>query len=617
MSSITYQPHVDGLRALAVLSVFIFHLEAQYLPGGFLGVDIFFVISGYLITSIIYKQKSAGTFSFKQFYKRRAKRILPPLFFVLFLVLSAGYVLLLPYDFYKLGISAISVVTFVANMQYSLRTGDYFSGDSSEWPLLNTWSLSVEEQYYFIFPALLFALLVYAPKRVNLILTIILLVSFSLAEFMSRTKGFQSYSYYLIVSRMGELLVGSLLALLQAHKTITLNRSSLVSAAAVAGVFVMFFLVDETTVFPGFSAFLLCILTALIINSKNRFTEIVFETRPVIFIGLISYSLYLFHWPVLAFFRYIESNNTGGTTLPYGDQVLATVLIIVLSLVSYFYVETPLRKRHTGTAKTFSYYFVAPTVVVLLVTASIIRFDGLPARLDTPTVFAKYQFNHIDSAKCPGHIQLGCTGGDPQSEKLALFYGNSHGEHYFEYISTLSAHYDYRVQLFAKGGCSLVKSNYACDKVRSAFEQALNDSKPDVVILAFRWDTGIKKAGVLDELETLIHLEQTSSQRVVVLAQPPLLDSNPAKIANCERLALDCTAKIRFSDAYPDYNNIVKDVTLKAGADFFDPFDYVGDRYSFKQEERYYYYDRDHLNIYGNRWLAKSYEETNSNAFLQ
>ena len=160
MSSIKYQPHIDGLRAIAVLSVVIFHLEGSYLPGGFLGVDIFFVISGYLITSIIYKNKLNGNFSFSDFYVRRAKRILPPLFFVLFLTLIAGYILMLPYDFYKLGISSLSVITFLANIQYSLRTGDYFSGDSAEWPLLHTWSLSVEEQYYFVFPILLFTLIV-------------------------------------------------------------------------------------------------------------------------------------------------------------------------------------------------------------------------------------------------------------------------------------------------------------------------------------------------------------------------------------------------------------------------------------------------------------------------
>ncbi len=234
MSSISYQPHIDGLRALAVISVFIFHLQGSYLPGGFLGVDIFFVISGYLITSIIYKQKLQNQFSFKTFYIRRCKRILPPLFLVLLFTFVIGYKLLLPYDFYKLAISMISVVTFSANIQYSLRSGDYFSGDSSEWPLLHTWSLAVEEQYYFIFPILLFFLMASFPKRLNLILIAVSFLSFAIAEYMSRTAGLQSYSYYLIITRMGELLVGSLLALLQAQGRIKQTNNSLLTAFALS-----------------------------------------------------------------------------------------------------------------------------------------------------------------------------------------------------------------------------------------------------------------------------------------------------------------------------------------------------------------------------------------------
>ena len=212
MSNISYRPDIDGLRALAVSSVIIFHIEANYLPGGFLGVDVFFVISGFLITKIILRELMEKNFSFKTFYTRRAKRLLPPLFFVLTLTLIAAYVILLPYDFYKFGISLLSVVTFISNIQYSLRTGDYFSGHASEWPLLHTWSLSVEEQFYLILPFLILFIFKIAKSKLLLIFTVIGLLSFTVAEILSRTETFSSFSYYFIMTRMGELLVGSVLA---------------------------------------------------------------------------------------------------------------------------------------------------------------------------------------------------------------------------------------------------------------------------------------------------------------------------------------------------------------------------------------------------------------------
>ena len=335
MSSIKYQPHIDGLRAIAVLSVVIFHLEGSYLPGGFLGVDIFFVISGYLITSIIYKNKLNGNFSFSDFYVRRAKRILPPLFFVLFLTLIAGYILMLPYDFYKLGISSLSVITFLANIQYSLRTGDYFSGDSAEWPLLHTWSLSVEEQYYFVFPILLFTLIVKFPRALDIVLLSLLVASFCLAEFISRSTGYETFSYYLLFTRMGELLVGSMLAILQSKKVLNHINSSLTSFFLICALLALMIIVNERTVFPGFVAFIACLITAGLINSNNKITSILLANKLSIFVGIISYSLYLFHWPVLAFFRYIYSVSDENQNLSISLQVFSVLIIIPLSLFSF------------------------------------------------------------------------------------------------------------------------------------------------------------------------------------------------------------------------------------------------------------------------------------------
>ena len=617
MSSISYQPHIDGLRALAVISVFIFHLQGSYLPGGFLGVDIFFVISGYLITSIIYKQKLQNQFSFKTFYIRRCKRILPPLFLVLLFTFVIGYKLLLPYDFYKLAISMISVVTFSANIQYSLRSGDYFSGDSSEWPLLHTWSLAVEEQYYFIFPILLFFLMASFPKRLNLILIAVSVLSFAIAEYMSRTAGLQSYSYYLIITRMGELLVGSLLALLQAQGRIKRTNNSLLTAFALSGVLLLFFLVNEHATFPGFIALFLCLFTGILINSKSQISRIVFENKLVIFFGLISYSLYLFHWPVLAFARYILNIESDKIPLPIIVQISCVAVVFLLSIFSYYLIEQPLRRTTSNGKETAVFYFVIPSLVVLGLSTVSISTNGYPERLDNSSVKAKYQFNHIDKERCPSLVQLGCIGGNPDSSSVVMLYGNSHAEHYFDFIADVSQAFGYKTYLFAKGGCSLTSLGYSCGTVRKHFLETLEVEQAEVVVLAFRWDIETRKDHALSALKHLIEQSLMKSNRVVVLAQPPLLTVNPAKIANCARLELDCIQDVRFSKKYPTYNQIVRKAVIDVGGEFLDPFDYVEDRKMYTQDGMYYYYDRDHLSLYGNKWLSKNYLLKNNFEFLK
>ena len=607
MSVINYQPHIDGLRAIAVLSVLIFHVESTYLPGGFLGVDVFFVISGFLITSIIYRKKIAGTFSFADFYARRAKRILPPLFLVLSLVLLGGYFVSLPHDFYKLGVSSLSVISFIANIQFSLRTGDYFSNDSAEWPLLHTWSLSVEEQYYFIFPLLLSLIMRKAPAKLLAGLLVLIVMSTLLAEVMSRTNGLETYSYYLTFTRMGELLVGSLLAVSQAKKVIKENTSSILSLTALFGLFAMLFLVDETSVFPGFSALLLCSLTAVLINSKNTAVTTLLQSKPLVFIGLISYSLYLFHWPVLAFIRYLSDMTPQSHSLSYELQCIAVILMFGLSIASYYLVESPLRKIKMTDVKVGIFYFLLPTSIIASLSAAIVFNGGFPDRLSNEKVKAGYQFSHIDKEVCSSFIHLGCKGGEADSSSDIVVYGNSHGEHYFHYVSTLGQHFHYAVALYAKGGCPLISTAISCKSVKEKALKRVKETQPEIFVLAFRWDTGINKEGALLELTHIIEESKAFVKRVVVLAQPPLLMQNPSKVANCERLHLNCGLSLSFDETYPDYNEEVRDIVESAGAEFFDPYDYVSDKFLYKNGAKYYYFDNDHLSVYGNVWLANSY----------
>ena len=601
MSNISYRPDIDGLRALAVVSVIIFHIEASYLPGGFLGVDVFFVISGFLITKIILRELMEKNFSFKSFYTRRAKRLLPPLFFVLTLTAIAGFVILLPYDFYKFGISLLSVVTFISNLQYALRSGDYFSGDASEWPLLHTWSLAVEEQYYFILPFLILFIFKITKNHLLLIFGLIGLCSFTVAEIFSRTEGLSSISYYLIITRMGELLVGSVLAAAQLQKKVKYWESNLLTGVCFILIITLLITASKHYPFPGFIAMLLCVPVAILMNSKNTFVNKFLSLSPMVFIGLISYSLYLVHWPVLAFGRYLLNVNEARFTFTLPTQALLLLIIIVLSLVSYYIIEKPLRKIKLSQAKVFTFYFVLPTLVMVSFGGWILISKGVPSRMNTENVAAKLQFSHINKTVCPSLINLGCVGGSIEPEKTLILYGNSHAEHYFEFVSLASQNRGYQLELYGSGGCGLSTYSVKCNAVRDAFESA-KDSV-DKIIIALRWDNTFRNESTLEELDKLVSGLVLDGKSVFILGQPPILTVNPSKLANCRRLNVDCAAQISISNAYPEYNKSIRRIVQKMGAVFIDPYDFVTDKMSVGNGKVFYYSDFDHLSVYGARWL--------------
>ena len=601
-----YRKDIDGLRAIAVVAVLLFHLDPGYLNAGYLGVDIFFVISGYLITRIVYTELMLKKYTYTNFYVRRAKRILPPLYFMAVLTLIAGYFILLPLDFYKTGISIIGAIVFASNMQFSLRTGDYFSSDSSEWPMLHTWSLSVEEQYYFILPLALIFFIRFLKINLVIAMALVALASFALAEFMSGKSDLAGTSYYILPTRMGELLVGSVLAILHAKGTITKsNSNTLATIAAVVLVATLLFF-NKQFAFPGFVALLACLPIAVIIHCENTWVNKLLENKQVVWVGLLSYSLYLFHWPVLAFARYILNTTEGYLHLPLGVQAICLALIFTLSALSYYAVERPLRTLKLGGIKALVAYFVIPSAVLAALAAGVVLNKGMPDRLSTATINTGYQFSHIDKDKCPSLVNLGCAGGKKDSEKELLLYGNSHALHYFELISLLANDSDMSVKLFASGGCGLKSKSTKCGSTRAGYTEELQDGA-DISVLAFRWDKDFADDEFLTELDQVIKLALDKSKKVIVMAQPPLLTFSPSKIANCHRLGIDCpTPDKTIDDLYPSYNDAIKQRVTALGAAWFDPYDSITDSGQLYDEDRVLYSDMDHLSVYGGRWLYEN-----------
>jgi len=340
---IAYRPEIDGLRALAVIPVILFHAGFKTFSGGFVGVDVFFVISGYLITSIILKDLEAGRFSLIEFYERRARRILPALFFVLFACLPFAWNLMLPADLKNFSKSLIGVSTFTSNFLF-WRWSGYFDAASELKPLLHTWSLAVEEQFYLFMPLLLLVTWQSGKRWIGILLTVTALVSVALAHHFSIERPF--FSFFLLPTRGWELLVGAILAYYQQEKgdsDLPETARSTLAFLGLLGVLAAVFLFDRSTPSPSFYTLIPTVGAALIIFAANRENYVgrLLSNKLMVHVGLISYSAYLWHQPLFAFSKHLLD---GPSKLILGCAVMLTLL---LAQFTWAVVEKPFRHRGT------------------------------------------------------------------------------------------------------------------------------------------------------------------------------------------------------------------------------------------------------------------------------
>lgn len=359
MNNFHYRPEIDGLRAIAVLSVIFFHAGFQYFPGGYVGVDVFFVISGYLITSIIIKENDLGSFSIKKFYLRRARRILPALFVVILVCFFSGIFILTPEQFRMLSQTIISVVLFLSNILFFFTTG-YFSTSSNQIPMLHTWSLSVEEQFYIIFPLFLFLCWKYKVSNLFYILVLISVFSFFLAEYLFRV--YPTGIFYLPITRAWEILAGSICALILSRKGIINNE--LYALAGLLMIISSVFIFDEKTRWPSFYTLLPVIGTMLYVLNAHRNTLVakLFSFKIIVGIGLVSYSAYLWHHPLFAF-AHMKSLNEPTFPLMFGLILLS----FLFSYLSWRYVETPCREISVVPTKKIVFYFFSASIFILAI----------------------------------------------------------------------------------------------------------------------------------------------------------------------------------------------------------------------------------------------------------
>jgi len=423
----TYRADIDGLRAVAVAGVVLFHAKLG-VPGGYAGVDVFFVISGFLITSLILRDLRAGNFSLLDFWERRARRILPALAVVVAFTLAAGWFVLLPEDYALLAARVGALLGFAANIKFWLEAG-YFTAGSEINPLLHTWTLSLEEQYYLLIPLLLG--LLFWLRKSRWVLPLLWLgaaVSFTGAVFGSREM--PSASFFLLPTRAWELAIGSVLAYAGPIGRAPLRAG--LGGLGIAAILAGFFLFDEQTRFPGIPALVPVLGTAMVIWSGMRqpdetlsLPHRLLATRPLVALGLISYSFYLWHWPLLAGYRYFFY-----TPSSIGIRLALVAAALGVACFSWRFVEQPFRQRARACSQKSIFVLSAAAAVAISAVAGLIwTCAGYPSRLSPLAArFAagKHDANYLHSHQLTDVPAKLMRGGAEKSTAGVFLWGDSH-----------------------------------------------------------------------------------------------------------------------------------------------------------------------------------------------
>jgi peptidoglycan/LPS O-acetylase OafA/YrhL len=439
-----YRPDIDGLRAVAVIAVILFHLHVSGFSGGYVGVDIFFVISGYLITGLIYGDMNSQQFTIKGFYIRRIRRLMPALLTTLFAVSVFTYFVLKPEEMRSFGLSLTFQSVSMQNV-FFLSEGEYFLGSDLK-PLLHTWSLAVEEQFYLFWPLLLLFIRRYSFKAQILMLVVILLCSFAInITFMKLSP---KASFFLLPSRAWELSLGGLIALFETRtnfrEMLSHRLRSILGVVGLAIVSSSFFIFTAATPFPGWTVLLPVWGAALLLVSGIGSSTVVgrvLSFRPVVFVGLISYPMYLWHWPIIVAMRQFGVAMTPSAILA---AILATV---ALSAATYKYIESPIRSRKWLPTTKLLLSCVAVGIGILtvfgvhtwLTDGASYRYTSVARSLLTAPLSARtsrcgmvFKVLHPRDQVCALH-------GDTNATRRVLLWGNSHADHWSGLFADLAS----------------------------------------------------------------------------------------------------------------------------------------------------------------------------------
>lgn len=614
-----YRKEIDGLRAIAVLPVILFHAGFSIFSGGYVGVDVFFVISGYLITTILLNEFEEERFSLARFYERRARRILPALFIVMLACLPFAYMWMLPSQLKDFAQSLVAVVTFSSNILFWREDG-YFAAAAELKPLLHTWSLAVEEQYYLLFPMFLMLAWQFGRKRVFWTVVVMAAVSLLMAEWGWRNN--PSANFYLAQTRAWELLAGSICAFLTVGRSDKSNN--VLSAIGLAAIVVSIFAFDDNTPFPSVYALVPVVGTALIILYGRQGTWVanLLSMRVFVGIGLISYSAYLWHQPLFAFAR-IRSLTEPNDILMAGLAVVA----LILAWVTWRWVEQPFRKRSDPVLVTRRSVFVASGAVgaVFVVLGLLGNFgNGFEWRLNE---MQRELYSTAVSSPMRGRCHYGrnstfsaqssCEYFGENAADVAI-YGNSHGVELAYRVAEELQKTQRSLLHFTISGCAASfqrdAEEYCSVFYEDRLRHLLESQRVKNVILTFRSYRSFSEQGnPIDAARSMVELANylfENGKNVVLILQAPTLERHINSYLKQAFFSGEVDISARSLAEWKEINGHVYASLqdLNPGVKIFDLADHfcVSGVCFAVREGQAMYFDDDHMSVFGTRSVASN-----------
>jgi len=618
--------YIDGLRGVAVLGVILFHLDVGFISGGFVGVDIFFVISGFLITRIIVQEHRVDQFSFANFYARRIRRIFPALFVMLFISSLAAVVFLGPQEFAAFFKDLRFASAQFSNILFSKQI-DYFALKKDHSPLLHTWSLGVEEQFYFIWPLLLILAYKFFPTRkIYIVLMAVMIVGLGLSEYLVQTNAL--HAFYMLDSRAWELAMGGIVALGVLPQPPSENVRNFLGVGGVTLIFIAMVFTQKLS-FPGLWAVLPCLGTASILyagGGEHRGVAYkLLSVRPLVFIGLISYSLYLWHWPIIEFYRTLRPAEMPAS-LDATEQISLLTVSLIFAALSYKFVE-----------KTTSRITARPLVIILagvflslvfIASSNIIKKESYADwRVTYHVDFVETRPNNYFKT-CASSLEAitseACIIGPHKDSYEVILAGDSHASHYTPAVLAWAKEKGYTVRLITRGACQAwvtsakppIKDgaiDEECLAIRKEFYDTLN-RQPSIRYVFL----SLKLPKTNEDIYKSLSAITAFNKKVFFLGSLPLFAEDPHHCMIKNHLLItrilppqtkageNCQS---FDDSYineqlaPVLTEFVP-LLGKFNIPYFDPRTAM--QSPFDEKGHFLYMDTDHLNEYGGEFLGES-----------
>jgi len=615
------RPDIDGLRAISVLAVMLYHGHLGF-PGGFIGVDVFFVISGFLITSIILQDHRNQAFSLMGFWERRVRRIVPALLAAMVLCAILGTLLLLPRELEDFGSALRAQGMLASNIHFWRAPGGYFAAPAAFQPLLHTWSLALEEQFYILYPLFIWTAL---KLRIRVSRAILTLLGLSLVLSIYATPGHPVASFYLLPTRAWELLVGAALASTNLEFTwarkVHRELATLVGLAAVVS---SMFCFSHATRWPGYGALLPCLGTGAIIwgsMAGDTFGGRLLSMRFLTWAGLRSYSLYLLHWPLLVLLGFWSAGAPS-----WWMRAAVLLLSFPLAAVSYHLVEMPVRTRCLLPGRVGALAFGAAALAGMVAAGSLFHVaKGFPGRFparalriledDPDRLKGRFQYADFDAAV---HGAFPVLGRNANARPNLLIWGDSHGRAIAPALERLCDQYGVRALKVVRGGCPPILDSGPADfrsYNREVFRYILTQGIPRVLLVS-RWASALQRPADRENFIRTIEGLLAGGVEVWVLKQVPEQPFDvPSALARSSLLGQDPRPKILTwtgylrDQAFPEAT--FKKLAGRPRARILDPagFFFAGtDVCRIEQDGHLLYADSNHISYYGALALQPLFE---------